>query len=105
MKRNVILDTGPLVALINRRDGHHKWAAIHWRDIEPPFFSCESVISESCFLLSQTKTGPRIVFEMLSRNVIDVSFRLEDHKSAIGFLLQKYSRVCSNGNTDAGGLH
>jgi hypothetical protein len=47
----VLLDTGPLVAIINRRDQFHGWVTAQWDNIEPPLLTCEAVISEACFLL------------------------------------------------------
>ena len=57
MKENVLLDTGPLVAFLNRRDKFHNWALAQWDQIKPPMLTCEAVISEACFLLAQTGTG------------------------------------------------
>ena len=47
MRRNVLLDTGPIVAYLNRRDRHHAWAMARFEEIEPPFHTCESVLSEA----------------------------------------------------------
>ncbi|HEY2381070.1 MAG TPA: PIN domain-containing protein [Terriglobia bacterium] len=92
MKRNVILDTGPLVALIDRADHHHDWSVSEWDDIQPPMLTCESVISEACFLLDQIQgSGP--VFEMLSRNTIEVAFRLQDHLKLLRTLIRKYANL------------
>lgn len=52
MRRCVLLDTGPLVAVINRRDKFHGWVTTQWDNIEPPLLTCEAVISETCFLLT-----------------------------------------------------
>lgn len=93
MKRGVILDTGPLVALLDARDRHHEWAVAQWGEIEPPLLTCESVISEACFLLDQTKAGSAAVFEMLLRNVIALSFRLDEHVKEVHELRAKYSDV------------
>ena len=93
MKRNVILDTGPLVALIDGKDRHHAWTLRQWADIEPPLLTCESVISEACFLLGRIRVGSSTVLEMLSRKVIRLSFRLGDNATQVGALLQKYSNV------------
>ena len=93
MKRGVILDTGPLVALLDARDRHHEWAVAQWGEIEPPLLTCESVISEACFLLDQTRAGSAAVFEMLLRNVIALSFRLDDHVKEVHELRAKYSDV------------
>jgi predicted nucleic acid-binding protein len=93
MKRNVILDTGPLVALVDAADRDHAWSVQQWDDIEPPMFTCESVISEACFLLNQIGTGSDVVFEMLSRKTIEASFRLLDHTKFLRALLRKYADV------------
>jgi len=93
VKRHVILDTGPLVALIDARDRDHAWVVAQWADIEPPLLTCESVISEACFLLDQTKEGSAAVFEMLVRKAIALSFRLEEQVKEIQALRAKYHDV------------
>jgi len=51
MRRRVVVDTGPLVAFLDKRDRHHDWAVSQWSQIEAPLLTCESVLSEACFLL------------------------------------------------------
>ena len=36
MKRGILLDTGPLIAFLNRRDEYHEWAIAQWSQIAPP---------------------------------------------------------------------
>ncbi len=93
MKQRVILDTGPLVALINGRDKYHKWATLQWAQIEPPLLTCEAVLSEVCFLLDGLDGGQTVVLELLSRRILHTPFRLTEHVNQIGLLLQKYSNV------------
>jgi predicted nucleic acid-binding protein len=93
VRRHVILDTGPLVALLNARDGHHQWAVAQWGDTEPPLLTCEAVISEACFLLDQTKAGSSAVLEMLRRNAITIAFRLDEHVTEVQGLRAKYADV------------
>jgi uncharacterized protein len=49
----VILDTGPLVALLCKRDQWHPWAKSYFDKWDKPMISCESVLSESFFLLKR----------------------------------------------------
>ena len=93
MKKQVVLDTGPLVALLDARDRHHKWSVAQWADIEPPLLTCESVISEACFLLDQTRAGSAAVFEMLVRKVVALSFHLDEQLKEVQALRTKYSDV------------
>jgi uncharacterized protein len=93
VNRQVILDTGPLVALLDARDQHHDWAIAQWSDIEPPLLTCDSVISEACFLLDQTRAGSSAVFEMLLRKAMALSFRLDDHLSEVHQLRTRYADV------------
>lgn len=93
MRRNVLLDTGPLVAYLDRKDTFCDWSREFWKDIEAPLFTCEAVISEACFLLSNVHGGARAVFELLSRQIVTVPFRLTDGTLPIARLLNKYSDV------------
>ena len=90
MRKKVILDTGPLVALLNRRDRHHQWAKDHWSEIAPPLLTCESVLAEACFLVQPFAGGTTAVLEMVRRSVLDLSFRLAEETDAISRLLTKY---------------
>ena len=47
MKQRVIVDTGPLVALLNKRDRAHAWVVQQLRDIAPPMITCEAVLAEA----------------------------------------------------------
>jgi len=93
MRRQVIVDTGPLVAFLNRRDKHHDWAETQWAQIQPPLLTCEAVISEACFLLRHWEEGAGSIFELPQRKVLDISFCLADHIIPVSILLRKYGNV------------
>lgn len=93
MNRRVLLDTGPLVALLNRRDKHHAWATLQWADAEPPFLTCEAVLSEACFLLRAAPDGQHAVLELLRRRAVEVAFHLEEHLEPVARLMGKYATV------------
>jgi uncharacterized protein len=93
MKQGVILDTGPLVAFLNRRDNFHQWALTQWGQIAPPMLTCEAVISETCFLLGSTMTGTKSVLQLLERNIVSISFCLNDNLHPVMKLLARYSSV------------
>lgn len=93
MRRQVILDTGPLVAFLNGKDRYHDWTVEQWGQIQPPLLTCEAVVSEACFLLGRMSQGPLSVLELLRRQVLDLSFCLKDQVPAVAALLQKYDGI------------
>lgn len=93
MNREVILDTGPLVAFLDRKDNYHDWALAAWDDIEPPMLTCESVLSEACFLLSGTSGGPAAVMALLERGSIRIAFDLESDCGVVAKLMARYANV------------
>lgn len=93
MRERVLLDTGPLVAFLDRKDQYYEWARVQWEDIRPPLLTCESVLSEACFLLGSVGLDSTKVLELVERGVMTVPFRVEDEASAIAKLMSRYASV------------
>ena len=91
--KRVIIDTGPIIAFLNKSDHFHNWTIIRFSELNPPFLTCESVISEVCFLLRNSEVGMQNVFQLLSRGLIKIPFQLEPEISAISSLMKKYSDI------------
>ena len=89
----VVVDTGPLVALLNRRDRHHAWVRQVLDTVEPPIFTCEAVVSEACFLLGRLAGGQDALFELLANRVVTIDFRLHTEIEAVRGLMRKFATV------------
>ncbi len=68
-----IADTGFIVALGNRHDYHHSWAADLAKTITPPLLTCESVLSEAAFHLGSSAYVISLVEDELLRLAFDCS--------------------------------
>ena len=93
MKRQVILDTGPLVAVLNHRDRYHAWACDRFAEIEPPLVTCEAVVVEACHLVREQPRGERIVLEVLRRGAVEIGFALSDEIAPVQQLRTRYADV------------
>jgi predicted nucleic acid-binding protein len=93
VKQGVLVDTGPLVAFLNRRDRFHDWTAAQWNQIAAPMLTCEAVVSEACFLLSGIKSGSDRVMQLIQREILMLSFQLDKHIEPVKRLLLKYQSV------------
>ena len=90
---SVIVDTGPLVALLNRRERHHAWAVETMDVIEPPIFTCDAVLSEACFLLQDVKGGSDAVLELVARGIVRSDFHVTAELDALRALMKKFASV------------
>lgn len=93
MRKKVILDTGVLVAILDKSDRHYNWAVNQWANIAKPVLTCEAVISEACFILKDVYGGKDAVIGLVSRGYIEVPFRLSDEVTTVRNLMQKYQSV------------
>jgi len=93
MRQQVLLDTGPLVAFLDRRDSFHEWAKRELAVIAPPLLTCEAVLAETCFLLSNIHQGQETVMALVQSERLQVPFRLTDEASSVGNLLVQYQSV------------
>ncbi len=91
MGKNVLIDTGPLVAVLRRRDEHHAWARAHFEAATEPFVSCEAVISESLFLLERAKDGKEALCGLLERGIILVRYAFDKEMTETLRLIRRYN--------------
>lgn len=94
MMRHVLLvDTGALVAALNRHDRYHIWMTQRLKTFRPPLLTCEAVISETCFLLRHQEMQTNAVFEWLQNSAIMIPFHLDREIPAVRALMRKYADV------------
>lgn len=90
MTRWAIVDTGPLVALLDRRERHHAWAVEQVRSVAPPLLVCEPVLVEAFFLLARLPDAEDALFGLIEKGALRIAFHLEDHLKEIQGLREKY---------------
>jgi len=91
MARNVLVDAGFLVALLNNRDTHHQWAMTQVGGSPPPWSTCEAVLSEAYHLLGQP--GAPSLGALLRRSALSIAFELGENLGPVKKLMEKYSDV------------
>jgi len=90
MSQRYVIDTGPIVALLNSDEEHHAWAAAQIKEHRAPFSTCEAVLSEAFHLLEQTRDGPDCLLKMIERGFLRLDFTANDQIPAIARLLRRY---------------
>lgn len=88
-----LVDTGPLVAVLNAGDEHHAWACEVFGRLLPPVFTCEAVLSEAQFLLQDRGGDPLAVLEWVHRQVIKLAFHAEDEIQRLLQLQRSYRNL------------
>ena len=91
MAATVLADAGFLVALLNGRDGHNRWAARQAALHVPPWHTCEAVLTEA-FHLIEPHGGPKLA-ELLNLGALRISFAFSQNRAPALALMQKYARV------------
>lgn len=93
MKGPVIVDTGPLVALLNRNDAAHAWVVRQLRDIQPPLITCEAVLAEATYLTRQVPGARAALIEMIAEDFLRIGMALGEQHGAILAMVRRYADV------------
>lgn len=66
----VLVDTGPLVAVLADRDQHHYRCVEILKTLQTPLFTCWPVITEATYLLRRAPEAVQSVFQMLEHGLL-----------------------------------
>jgi predicted nucleic acid-binding protein len=91
-RAGVLLDTGPLVALLSKDDTNHGRAEQLFGSCQTPLRCPEAVLAEACFLMRKVdKAGPAEVLALGRKGVYELSISIEKHWANLEALLEKYA--------------
>ncbi len=93
MRLSVLLDTGPLVAFIDRREPFNEWSRRVFERIDSPLLTCEAVLTEACFLVRHVKRGAEAVLGLVEKGFVSPIFRLNEEAGAVRRLIDRYASV------------
>jgi predicted nucleic acid-binding protein len=89
----VLIDTGPIAALVSETDGHHARCIDTLKTLRPPLFTCWPVVTEAAWLL---RTRPRSLyqlFEGFNNGVFRVLPLDADELPAIAAIMRRYEDI------------
>jgi uncharacterized protein len=73
--RAAIVDTGPLVAFLDRAEQHHRWVAERVEELDAPLLVCEPVLAEAMHLLARFSRAQDALFGLLERDDLSTEQR------------------------------
>ena len=91
MPKSCIVDSGALVALLDPREQHHRWARETFFRQPEPWFTCEAVVSEAFFLLREPHA--RALEKLLRQGYLRLGLNFADELFQVLDLRAKYADV------------
>lgn len=89
----ILADTGPLVAYLDRGDREHAWAKETFKHLTRPLLTCEAVIAEALFLLRRGGIDPDGLLSLITRGLVVPEFSLSSEIGAIQQLMKTYRNI------------
>lgn len=89
----VLLDTGVIVALLDRSERHHVVCASVVQELAAPMVTCEAVIAEACYLLRRLPGAAKAVLDNVEAGTFAIPFSLRESADAVAKLMVKYRDV------------
>jgi len=86
----VLVDTGPLVAIMLRTDQHHKICVETLRNLPGPMFSCWPVITEAAWLLRGEAGAVQQLLNSISEGLLEFLALQSAEAAQIAKLMERY---------------
>jgi uncharacterized protein len=88
--REWLVDTGPLVAILDRDDPDHGRCAKAFRQVRPPLLTTWPVITESMYLVAFSRRAQDGLLEMIQRGAVAIAPLTGQDVPRIRALMEKY---------------
>ena len=88
--KTVLLDTGVIVALLDRSERFHPTCAEAVGALKLPLITCEAVIAESCYLLRNLRGASERILENVSAGIFQIPFHLPTSAREVQTRMRQY---------------
>lgn len=88
--RGVLVDAGPLIALLDRSDGHHARAVATLREIRDPLLTVWPAFTQAMYFLSDSWRGQAALWEMVTSGTLSLAVLDGDDVPRMAALMGKY---------------
>ena len=89
----VVVDAGPLVALIDPDTREHEWVRDQAKALPKPLLTSEPVLTEAAFLLTRDGFDADELFALADAGIIAVGIEFNRERGALRSLMRKYRNV------------
>ena len=93
MRETILVDTGPIVAALDRKDRYHAWAIEQFNRFAAPLLTCEAVLTEAVYLVQRNDSNPDRVLELVATGALRIRFDLETEVEVLKQLMDRYHDV------------
>ena len=90
----VLLDTGVIVASLDRSERFHERCAETIAGTSSALVTCEAVVAESCYLLRNVKGAAAAVVANVAAGIFQIPFSLTTSAEQVGDLRQRARVAC-----------
>jgi hypothetical protein len=89
----MLVDTGPLVAILSREDAHHQTCVEALREMAGPLFSCWPVITEAAWLLRRSSRAVQQLLSNMDGGFLQLLPLAGTEAKAIAAVMKKYESI------------
>ncbi len=90
MNEGVLVDAGPLIAILNRRDRHHRTCVEVLQELRQPLLSTWMPVTEAMYLLDFSIAAQGALLEMIERGALQILELMREDVAAMHQLMRKY---------------
>lgn len=91
--RRVLVDTGPIVAILSRRDQYHRTCVDALREMPGPLFTCWPVITEAAWLVRRDANSVQKLLDSIANGLFELLSLTADDAKPIGSIMKKYRDI------------
>ena len=89
----LIVDAGPIVAILDRREKFHGWASGQLMQLRQPLVTCDAVLTEAFYLLSRSSVSVAKLRDYLEKGLVVSRFDSMQNIQRILDLMRIYQNV------------